>query len=100
MDLAQQIYQQQNEDAEATSDLIFGTFDEWQMAGDFAQCGELLAYLDVKRLTPQTMTSLLTITLAQRSRLEERASFFQRVRERLLATVGEEKARALLKGLE
>lgn len=84
--------------SEEALDIIFGTFDDWLLDGNFAQCSTFLNTVSVDKLETSHLLTILTATLPARKKLPDRSSFFRRVRI-TLEQRGED-AESLLSGLE
>ena len=91
---------QKIEDIDKATDFIFEEFDDLFWAGEFQECDEILASINLETLDPTLSMAFLTITLAAKSKLLQRQAFYDKVEEIFLAQRGEEKTKRLLGGLE
>jgi hypothetical protein len=86
-----------DESTEADIDFIYNTVDLMLRDGRFDLVDELLRQVDVKNKV-DVLLAYLTLTLPAKSKLLQRASFFERVKQEL--TQRGEYREALLTGLE
>ena len=84
---------------DAAIDLIFDRVDTLLCGGDFEECDLLLRAVEVDRLSVDLMVAFLSITLAARDRLRERARFYSRVKQQIESERGVQVTDSLLKGL-
>lgn len=70
-------------------------FDDGLLAGEFRECDRALRQLEITRLAPSVMVSILGITIRAR-KLKGRAIFFQRSNEAIAKQKGKRYASELL----
>ena len=63
---------------------VFYRIDRMMAEGKFSDVDEVLRGINVDELAPNLLLAYLTITAVARDKLQERADFFNKVRERLL----------------
>lgn len=76
----QSLYSDPEEDA---IDLAYSNLSRLINTGDMIACGITLAELDVTRLTPAVIASILTVTASASRHIPERARFYSRARQHL-----------------
>jgi DNA segregation ATPase FtsK/SpoIIIE-like protein len=85
----------QGRDQEAV-ERVLSRFESDLRADRFAAVDEVLSQVDVARLAPSVLIAALTITVPAKDLLRARAAFFRQVEETLRASLGPERADALL----
>ena len=85
---------------EKITDYIFDKIDEAFCNGQFNLVDAILPQIDFEKLNPTLLISLLCITLAAKSKLNNRNDFYLKVEEHFLRTRGIEKTERLLKNLK
>lgn len=84
---------------DAAIDILFDRIDTLFCEGDFEACDRLLKSVDLNRLSVDVLVAILSITLAARGNLVERASLCRRAHARIKNERGAAATDALLKGL-
>ena len=101
LDLLTTIYGlDQQRDEDHAIDVIFERMNSLLVEGRFNVCDRILAEVDLAKIPPVLMVSLLTITAAARTKLKHRAQFFSHVQAALARQRGAKAANRLLAGLE
>lgn len=90
----------QNKYTDQAIDLIYDYIDDRLLDGNFAHVDFVLEDIDMGRLPTVLHLSFLTVTLAAKSKLNNRTRFFDKAFNRVACKEGLEKADRLFKGLE
>ena len=79
-------------------DEIYNKVDDLLLAGKFEEVDKLLSYIDVRNTNIDILLGWLTITLAARSKLKNRANFFFQCKTKIV--FDDRNSSTLLQGLE
>lgn len=77
-------------------DILFDTFDDLFMDGEFEKADELLPTIEVEKLDTNLLVALLVITYPAKEKLSNRPAVVERVKERLYE-IAPDRARELLR---
>lgn len=90
-------------DIERILDLIFDTIDELFLAGRFEIVDEMVRLFNFERVDPpkliNTLTGILCITLAAKTKLPSRPDFYLKAEQQFLKTESAERTKRLLENL-
>lgn len=77
-------------------DKVFGFIDNLLSEGLFDTCNEILARVDISKLSTSIMRAFLEITYAARDKLAVRSTLYHKIMKEMIAKRGEQMARRLL----
>ena len=77
-------------------DQLIDCVDDLLTNGKFDECDELLRQVDVAKISPTLIITFLGITRAAKEKLRSRSLLCNRIKDKLVAEVGKERAERLL----